>query len=270
MTGGHHPRPSISRHWHWGLVLACLSTCAVTLDALAQAQTVPPYRSNAKPVADSRPRWHELAANQHTALRPLELEWSRIEPDQKQKWLGIAAKFPSMPAVEQTRIQERMAEWAKLSPKERALARQHFQAAKRVAPQDRPTQWEAYQALPPEQQRQLAAKARAAAAPETDRAVRNGSADRAEKSAAGKTNIVPNPSFAGLPTPVNSLALQAQPGATTTSIAKRPTPPAHHQTGLPKIAASPGFVDKATLLPKRGPQGAAIRSAAASEPSPRQ
>jgi hypothetical protein len=44
----------------------------------------------------------------------------------------------------------------------------------------------------------------------------------------------------------------------------RAAPPAHHQTGMPKIAATPGFVDPATLLPKRGPQGAAVRSAAAS------
>ncbi len=33
-----------------------------------------------------------------------------------------------------------------------------------------------------------------------------------------------------------------------------------------KIAATPGFVDQATLLPKRGPQGAATRAAAASVP----
>jgi hypothetical protein len=55
------------------------------------------------------------------------------------------------------------------------------------------------------------------------------------------------------------MALQAQPGATTTTINKRPAPPPHQQTGLPKIAASQGFVDKSTLLPKRGPQAAATR-----------
>jgi hypothetical protein len=60
--------------------------------------------------------------------------------------------------------------------------------------------------------------------------------------------------------------VQAQPGATTTLITKRPVPPTHQQTGLPKIAATPEFVDKATLLPQRGPQGAATRSAAASDP----
>ena len=55
-------------------------------------------------------------------------------------------------------------------------------------------------------------------------------------------------------------------GATTTLITKRPTPPSHQQTGLPKIAATPEFVNKATLLPQRGPQGAATRSAEALVP----
>ena len=53
--------------------------------------------------------------------------------------------------------------------------------------------------------------------------------------------------------------VQAQPGATTTLISKRPRRPSHQQPGLPKIAATPGFVDKSTLLPQRGPQGAATR-----------
>jgi hypothetical protein len=45
-------------------------------------------------------------------------------------------------------------------------------------------------------------------------------------------------------------------------------PPVHQQTGLPKIAATPEFVNKATLLPQRGPQGAAARSAAAASAVP--
>ena len=62
--------------------------------------------------------------------------------------------------------------------------------------------------------------------------------------------------------------VQAKPGATTTSMATRVAPPAHNQAGLPKIAATPGFVDPATLLPRRGPQGAAVRSAgAATDPA---
>ena len=245
-------------------MLAC---AAFTLGS-AWGQTASPYRSAAKPVVDDRPRWQELSAARREALKPLEREWQHIDSDRKQKWLVIADKFPALSAAEKVRIQGRMSEWAKLSPEERGVTRQQFQAAKRAAPQDRSTQWQAYQALPVDEKRQLAARATPPAASLVDRTKRAVATDRGEKagSAQMKTNIVPNPAFAAPPMPVNSLALQAQPGATTTSIAKRPTPPAHQQTGLPKIAASPGFVDKSTLLPKRGPQGAATRSAAASEP----
>ena len=83
-----------------------------------------------------------------------------------------------------------------------------------------------------------------------------------------KSNIVPNPSYAASPKPVAPTVLQARPGATTTLISKQPAPPPHQQTGLPKIAATPGLVDRATLLPQRGPQGAAARPApAASAPA---
>ena len=234
-----------------------------------RAESASPFQPASKQVAEAQPRWASMSASQREALQPLEREWPTIDAERKKKWLVIAAKFPSMPGQERARIQERMAEWAKMSPQERGVARQQFQAAKRVAPEDRPSQWEAYQALPLDQKRQLAARASAPAAPGADRARRQGSGpDRGDKSSTAqvKTNIVPNPAFAAQPTPVNAIALQAQPGATTTSITKRASPPAHQQTGLPKIAASQGFVDKRTLLPKRGPQGAATRSAAASEP----
>ena len=62
---------------------------------------------------------------------------------------------------------------------------------------------------------------------------------------------------------------QARPGATTTPMTTRAAPPLHQQAGLPKIAATPTFVNPATLLPKRGPQGAAVRSVAAHEPQPK-
>jgi hypothetical protein len=94
-------------------------------------------------------------------------------------------------------------------------------------------------------------------------------AERADKPARevpqAKSNIVPNPAFAAQPKQIAPTVVQAGPGATTTLISKRPTPPSHQQTGLPKIAATPEFVDKATLLPQRGPQAAATRAAKSSE-----
>jgi hypothetical protein len=61
--------------------------------------------------------------------------------------------------------------------------------------------------------------------------------------------------------------IQAKPGATTTTLTTPAKPPLHHQPGLPKIVATPAFVDPTTLLPRRGPQAAAMRTAASSDPA---
>ena len=96
-----------------------------------------------------------------------------------------------------------------------------------------------------------------------------GAAASRDAAAQPKSNIVAAPEPAVMPRLVAPTVVQAQPGATTTLLSRRATPPAHQQAGLPKIAATPDFVDRATLLPQRGAQGAAIRPVAASEPAPR-
>ena len=50
------------------------------------------------------------------------------------------------------------------------------------------------------------------------------------------------------------MAVEVRPGATTTLLNRRATPPAHQHDGQPKIAADANHVDRTTLLPKRGPQ----------------
>ena len=220
-------------------------------------------------VAEEGVRWQDLSSEHRTVLRPLEKDWASIAPAPKQKWVEIAVRFPTMPADERGRIQARMAEWAQMTPRERGQARLNFQEAKQASPQDRRAQWEAYQALPDERKRQLAA--RAVPPPPTSVSRQPGMgvpqsnrlAGRSDEAPPAKSNIVPNPAHAQPLRQVAPTVVQAQPGATTTFITKRPVPPPHQQTGLPKIAATPEFVDRATLLPQRGPQGAATRSAAA-------
>ena len=239
-------------------------------------------RGAAKPAAEQGIRWRDLKTFQQAALKPLEQDWPGIDAPRKQKWMQLATRFPKMSAPEQARVQTRMAYWAKLSPQERGQARLNFQEATQLPSQDRQAQWDAYQALPPEQKRQLAARAApasgaasAAAAISAPNIARKRGAgelppDRTDKTARDaaltKSNIVPNPALANRPSTVSPTIVRASPGATTTAISKRPMPPSHQQTGLPKIAATPEFVNRDTLLPKRGPQGAAIQPDAASDP----
>ncbi len=250
----HRPRNSPPR---LHVIAAALLSLGVLAGLSTSAQAQAGGRTTAAAAAESGPRWQDLSASQRAALKPLERDWSGIDAARKQKWLEIANRYPGMPPAEQQRISERMTAWAKLSPAERGQARLNFQTARQLTPEERQARWQAYQELTPEQRRKLAA--RAAPPPQ---AARNGDAARrgsqpSRDGVQAKSNIVPNPSFAAAPRPVAPTVVQAAPGATTSLISKRPTPPVHQQPGLPKIAATPGFVDKQTLLPQRGAQGAA-------------
>jgi hypothetical protein len=200
--------------------------------------------------------WARLTAAQQQALAPLQGEWAQTEPEQRAKWLEMAARFSGMPEAERWRVQARMAEWARMTPQQRRQARQQFQQAKKMPELERAQHWGAFQSLPDAEREALARKATPA------------KPTLASKAAlpAEKRNVVMTPAPA-TPKAVSPVVQQARPGATTTPISKRPQPPAHHQAGLPKIAATPGFVDPATLLPQRGPQGVAARLAASSDPA---
>lgn len=219
----------------------------------------------AQAVIDKTPTWASLSPAQQQALAPLQREWATIDSNRKQKWLEVAGKFSRMPADERQRVQERMTEWARMTPIERAGARMQYQESKLLPAEERQAKWQAYQALSPEERQSLAQRAK----PSGKAASGNeASKPRAATDVASgvKRNVILSTGVA--PTRVVApTVVQAKPGATTTSIAKRASPPLHHQAGLPKIAATPGFVDPATLLPRRGPQGAGARAAASADPA---
>jgi hypothetical protein len=212
--------------------------------------------------------WSSLTANQRIALAPLARDWPTIGADHKQKWLEVSAQFLTMSADERRRVQTRMADWAKLTPQQRGAARLQFKQARQLAPSNRTSQWEAYQALTEAEKKDLASRAAPAAA--RGEALRKSRAgDSAEKSPSGvqaKSNLVAQPDAERTVRAVAPTVLQAPTGATTTLISKPSAPPAHQQTGLPKIAASPDFVNPSTLLPQRGPQGAAALAGSAATP----
>ena len=204
------------------------------------------------------PRWGSLSPQQRSVLAPLERDWHTIDSQRKAKWLEVAARFSSMPAEERQRVQERMADWARMSPADRGNARLSFQESRQFTREQKQQRWEAYQALPDEQRRALAERAKPAADPRKttaaaqplDAAVPKRTADPARVGAS-----------APLVKPVAPTVVQAKPGATTTLMTRPATPPAHQQPGQPKIAAKPDQVNRQTLLPQRGPQATAAASA---------
>jgi hypothetical protein len=256
----------------WASALAVSLACILPASALEVTSDPWANSIGLDPISDDGPMWSSLSARQRTVLAPLEDDWANITAYQKNQWIELAARYPSLNKQEQARIRERMADWARLSATERGRARLNFQTATQQQPAaDRQARWEAYQALSPEERERLRERAarNTAAAPRPQPAAvaasRDPSATRApanvtiSRTSANKSNIVPNPLHATRPPkPVSASTVQAVPGATTTLVTRRPTPPLHQQTGLPKIAATPGMIDPATLLPQRGPQAAVL------------
>lgn len=216
----------------------------------------------------SGPAWSALTPAQQQALAPLRPTWDANDAPRKLKWIEVADRFPKLPADERRRVQERMAAWAAMTPSERARARVQFQETRGLGAEERQARWQAYQALSEDERKRLAQVAKKPAAPTASAAaVRSAAAAAGPASgSSAKRNVVatsPGPA----PRAVAPTVVQAKPGVTTTTVATQAKPPMHHQPGLPKIVSTPNFVDPATLLPRRGPQAAAMRTAASSDPT---
>jgi len=246
----HHAPPALAR---CGLrLLVAAAFLMVGASALSQPPPVPAKRGS----DTSGPGWTSLTPDQRSILAPLQSDWASIDAARKAKWLDLAARYPKMSPGDQQRIQARMSEWARMSPQERAQARLNFQQVKQLPQQERQVQWEAYRALPESERKALATRAAAPAKPREP-------AGKPTPEVSSKRNIVANPSLSAAPVkPVAPTVVQAAPGATTTLVTRQPAPPTHQQAGMPKIAATPGFVDRNTLLPQRGTQSAGVRNPA--------
>jgi Protein of unknown function (DUF3106) len=116
----------------------------------------------AQPVAIRSLAWTDLSPSERQILAPLgPPEWERLEPARRQKWRGLAQRYPAMTPDAQQKIQHQMRTWASLSPQERQAARERYKTLKALPPekkQEVQQKWEQYQNLPPETKRELAAK----------------------------------------------------------------------------------------------------------------
>jgi Protein of unknown function (DUF3106) len=210
--------------------------------------------AQAQQVSDAE--WVKLTSAQRSVLAPLQDNWGSFGAEQRRRWLEFAARYPRMSEDEQRRVQDRMADWSQTTPQQRGRARAQFQAARGLDPNERQSRWEAYQALPPEQRQKLAEQAEP---PRTRGDQRRSAGARNEDGPDLKSNIVRTPRASSDPRPVTPTVVQSGPGATTTLMGQPASPPLHQQPGMPKMTATPGFVDRNTLLPQRGPQGAGAR-----------
>jgi hypothetical protein len=94
-------------------------------------------------------------------LAPLAPDWNQLDPQRKQKWRGIAQRYPRMSAEEQQRVLEQMRPWAELTPDQRRAVREQYKSMRTMPPDKKEEvkqKWQEYQSLPPETKRELASR----------------------------------------------------------------------------------------------------------------
>jgi hypothetical protein len=121
--------------------------------AMAQGNAVSPPVDVKREVGTP---WEGLSHEQQSALRPLANSWSSLNANQKRKWIAMSRNHASLSPQEQGRVHGRMSEWAALSSAERNQARFNYSGFRELSAQEKSAQWEAYQALSPEQRKALA------------------------------------------------------------------------------------------------------------------
>ncbi len=147
---------------HLRLAVACtagLMAAMVTLHAYAQALPLPTLDKPATQ-ASTGGTWQSLTKSQKAALAPLGKSWDTLNEGQQRKWLALAKTYPDLGSSEQEKLHSRMTEWANLPTKDREAARLNFAQSKAVTKSDRAANWEAYQALSPDERKQLAQRAK--------------------------------------------------------------------------------------------------------------
>lgn len=269
----------------WGPILsACLAGLVAIWPAAAHAQPAPASAvasaaAGKKPApakASAGPSWSDLKPSEQAALKPLQGEWSSIDDLGKRKWIQIAQRYPAMHPSDQARLQDRMTEWAKLTPQERGKVRLQFLEAKKIQATDPQADWHAYQSLSADERKALAA--RAASVASAPRTMPKG-VDAVTHTAPARHGVHPPGAGAAHPAaqapaapakPLTPTLVQGAPGATTVLITKHQPSAPRQPASSARIAATPDVVDKTTLLPRAGAQSAQPRPAAASTPAAQQ
>jgi hypothetical protein len=144
------------RLWMAGLAAAAVSCVALLLPrSVGDLHQKPAAHQDATTPAAHVPRvtdagWDRLSAVERQTLEPLRDTWSTLTVEQQDKWRAIAHRVQGRPRHVRRRLAARIAQWASLSPDQRAHARLNFlELAKRYDTRQRREQWRAYQSTKP-------------------------------------------------------------------------------------------------------------------------
>lgn len=118
------------------------------------------FQSSSTAQTTSSTSWSSLSIEQKQALNSLSKEWDSMDELHQKKWLGIAGKYSTMSVEDKTRVQQRVNDWVKLTPKQRMDVRENFTKSSNLTQEKKSEQWQQYQQLSDEEKKQLANEAK--------------------------------------------------------------------------------------------------------------
>jgi hypothetical protein len=158
----------LSALFAWLLFVSGQASSAMAQGSAAETQPVVNEKLEAKRLPApktlqikvvTKPAWKDLSPAQQEALKPLNEHWNNLSDERRRKWLELSKNYPSLSPDEQAKLHSRMATWVTLSQQQRTQARLNYTESKKLSPEEKAKEWEAYQALSPEEKKKLADKA---------------------------------------------------------------------------------------------------------------
>ena len=88
--------------------------------------------------------WDEISPDSRAALRPLRMTWEEMPPQQRQQWLARTPQLRQLNPDQLANAQERMAEWASLSQKQRIQVQRKLENDKGNNANTRAKSWNSF------------------------------------------------------------------------------------------------------------------------------
>ncbi|HEY4317539.1 MAG TPA: DUF3106 domain-containing protein [Herbaspirillum sp.] len=213
--------------------------------AVPRAAQAAGARSPAPKKSPNGPNWQALTPAQQLALAPLAGEWDGMDGLRKEKWIVIGNKYARMNPAEQSRIQDRMRDWIKLTPAQRRSVRQSYARTKKWDADQKSAQWQQYLQLSDEQKEQLS-KQKLSRPPVT-------AISRIKPKPPSLLPIAPDPARAAATTattvPATAIATQPPSPALPAAPANPSPAPAAVPPAIPMAPAAPSTAGTAAASP---------------------
>jgi len=91
----------------------------------------------ATPAVAGNPAWSGLSPGDQAVLRPVEKQWDELPGHTRARLLRLAHRYQDLSPAQQTRVRERLADWARLTPEQREQARRNFETLQKLSPEQR-------------------------------------------------------------------------------------------------------------------------------------